>query len=303
VHHLTGSGKKSGRVTCETLLNLCNGGAVALSIDDGATVIAQAGAAPIIDGVPEARMRVGCGSATIGMFAKQWVGLVDEVVVVDDHITGVLSEHQAGKLLDVAETGIRIRGRRSTPGRYFEVAAPGTGWGGTDITEPRQILAAFDKRHARPGLTMLMVSTTGDHAGYFVLDEVLAPQPQEMPEALRRAVALIKENCEPALCSVLFMAGAGGSLRSGVTENPVRLTRSVAAAITRVTCGGAPVYVWPGGGITFMVDVTKLPNNAFGYVPTPALVAPVEFTMTRADYERLGGHTAAVRTLAEVRGG
>jgi len=303
VHHLTGSGKKSGRVTCETLLNLCNGGAVALSIDDGATVIAQAGAAPIIDGVPEARMRVGCGSATIGMFAKQWVGLVDEVVVVDDHITGVLSEHQAGKLLDVAETGIRIRGRRSTPGRYFEVAAPGTGWGGTDITEPRQILAAFDKRHARPGLTMLMVSTTGDHAGYFVLDEVLAPQPQEMPEALRRAVALIKENCEPALCSVLFMAGAGGSLRSGVTENPVRLTRSVAAAITRVTCGGAPVYVWPGGGITFMVDVTKLPNNAFGYVPTPALVAPVEFTMTRADYERLGGHLADVRSLAEVRGG
>ncbi len=46
-------------------------------------------------------MRVGCGSATIGMFARQWVGEVDEVVVVDDHITGVLSEHQAGKLLDI----------------------------------------------------------------------------------------------------------------------------------------------------------------------------------------------------------
>jgi len=29
------------------------------------------------------------------MFAKQWQGKVDEVVVVDDHITGVLSEHQA----------------------------------------------------------------------------------------------------------------------------------------------------------------------------------------------------------------
>ncbi len=46
-------------------------------------------------------MRVGCGSATIGMFAKQWHGKVDEVVVVDDHITGVLSEHQAGKLLGI----------------------------------------------------------------------------------------------------------------------------------------------------------------------------------------------------------
>jgi len=28
------------------------------------------------------------------MFAKQWQGKVDEVVVFDDHITGVLSEHQ-----------------------------------------------------------------------------------------------------------------------------------------------------------------------------------------------------------------
>ncbi len=75
------------------------------------------------------------------------------------------------------------------------------------------------------------------------------------------------------------MAGAGGSLRAGVTENPVRLTRSVKDALTCVTCGGAPVYVWPGGGITFMVDVTRMPDNAFGYVPTPALVAPIEFTL------------------------
>ena len=67
-------------------------------------------------------------------------------------------------------------------------------------------------------------------------------------------------------------------LRAGVTENPVRLTRSVRQEITRVTSGGAAVYVWPGGGITFMVDVTRLPPRAFGYVPTPALVAPLEFT-------------------------
>ena len=49
-------------------------------------------------------MRVGCGSATIGMFAAQWKGLVDEVVIVDDHITGVVSEHQAGKVIDWQET-------------------------------------------------------------------------------------------------------------------------------------------------------------------------------------------------------
>jgi hypothetical protein len=59
--------------------------------------------------------------------------------------------------------------------------------------------------------------------------------------------------------------------------------------------------VWPGGGITFMVDVTRLPRNAFGYVPTPALVAPIEFTMRREDYAALGGHVSAVRKVGELR--
>ena len=89
-------------------------------------------------------------------------------------------------------------------------------------------------------------------------------------------------------------------LRAGVTENPVRLTRSVKDALTYVTCGGAPVYIWPGGGITFMVDVTRLPENAFGYVPTPALVAPLEFTMKLSDYQELGGHMDHVRPLSEL---
>lgn len=56
----------------------------------------------------------------------------------------------------------------------------------------------------------------------------------------------------------------------------MRLTRSVKDSLTRVTAGGAPCYVWPGGGITYMVDVASLPGDAFGSVPTPALVAPME---------------------------
>jgi len=88
VTHLTGGSKKEGRITCESLLQLCNKEAVEMDIDDGASIIVQAGQAPVVNGIKEKRMRVGCGSATIGMFAY-----VDEVVVVDDHITGVLSEH------------------------------------------------------------------------------------------------------------------------------------------------------------------------------------------------------------------
>ena len=300
VHHLTGGGKKEGVVTCDAMLKLANKQAVTMRIDGGAELVVQAGKAPIVNGVPEQRMRVGCGSATIGIFAKQWHGHADEVIVVDDHITGVLTEHQAGRFLDMKLAGIRVRGRKSTPGRYFQVAEPGQGWGGTNVSDPLEIIEKIDPAAAWPGMRLLMVSTTGEHSAWFVLDEQLKPRPAEMPPHIRMVVDRIAENCEPSLCSVLFMAGAGGSLRAGVTENPVRLTLSVKDRLTRVTAGGAPVFVWPGGGITYMVDVLAMPDNSFGYVPTPALVAPIEFTMSREDYAALGGHMDHVVQLDEV---
>lgn len=300
VEHLTGGSKKEGRVTCDSLLRLCNRGAVEMSVDGGADLVVQAGKAPVIDGVSETLMRVGCGSAAIGMFAKQWATHADEVVVVDDHITGVLTEHEAGRQLDLPPAGIRVAGRRSTPGRYFQVADPGTGWGGTNIDNPIEIIKRIDPKVAWPGLRLLMVSTTGEQWAYYELDGDLAPREAEITDPLRDSVERVAENCEPALCSVLFMGGAGGSLRAGVTENPVRLTMSVRESLTRVTCGGAPVYIWPGGGITFMADVMGTPEEAFGYVPTPALVAPIEFTLPRENYERLGGHLEHIRPVESV---
>ena len=300
VHHLTGGSKREGKITCDLMLALGNRQGVDLEIEGGAQVRVQAGCAPVVNGVEERRMRVGCGSATIGIFAQQWFGHVDEVVVVDDHITGVLTEHQAGKCLDMPDSGIRMRGRKSTPGRYFQVASPGTGWGGTDVTDPLSIVEGWNPKVARPGLRLLMVSTTGDDAEYFVLDDALVPVKAAMPEPVRKVVERIGENCEPSLSTVLFVAGAGGSLRAGVTENPVRLTRAVRDALVDVTCGGAPAYVWPGGGITVMVDVLRMPDASFGWVPTPAIVAPIEFTMRLSDYRSLGGHMDRVTSLASA---
>ena len=300
VHHITGGSKKEGRVTVELMLALGNKQAVDLAIDGGATVRVQAGRAPVVDGVEERRMRVGCGSATVGIFAQQFEGLVDEVVVVDDHITGVLTEHQAGHCLTLRPSGLRVRGRKSTPGRYFQVANPGTGWGGTDITDPLSIVEGFDAALAWPGQRLLMTSTTGEHAQFYVLDAQLAPQPAPMPPEVQRVVDRIGENCEPSLCTVLFLGGAGGSLRAGVTDNPVLLTRAIKRALVNVTCGGAPAYVWPGGGITVMVDVLRMPDNSFGTVPTPAIVAPIEFSMRLSDYRDLGGHMGYVRPLSQA---
>lgn len=300
VHHLTGGSKKEGRVTVEMMEALGNKAAVELTIDGGSQIVIQAGRAPLVNGVEEQRMRVGCGSATVGIFARQLFGEADEVVVVDDHITGVLSEHQAGRCLDMRRSGIKIRGRKSTPGRYFQVANPGTGWGGTDILDPLAIIEGWDPAVAWPGLRLLMTSTTGDQAAWFVLDDQLEPRPAPMPAPIQVVVDRIGENCEPSQSTVLFLGGAGGSLRAGVTENPVLLTRSIKQALVNVTCGGAPAYVWPGGGITVMADVLRMPDKSFGTVPTPAIVAPIEFSMRLEDFRALGGHVDQVRPLAEV---
>ena len=300
VHHLTGGSKKEGRITMEMMQALGNKQAVEFTIDGGSQLVIQAGKAPVVNGVEEQRMRVGCGSAAIGIFAQQFNGLADEVVVVDDHITGVLTEHQAGRCLDMKASGIKMTGRKSTPGRYFQVANPGTGWGGTDISDPLSIIESWDADRAWPGLRLLMTSTTGEHASWYVLDSALLPVEQVMPPDVQTVIDRIGENCEPSLCTVLFLGGAGGSLRAGVTENPVLLTRAIKDALVNVTCGGAPAYVWPGGGITVMVDVTRMPDNSFGNVPTPAIVAPIEFSMSMNNYRALGGHMAYVHTLEEA---
>ncbi len=300
VHHLTGGSKREGKVTCQVMMDLGNKKPIELQIDGGSTLVVQAGKPPVINGIVEKRMRVGCGSATIGIFAPQWKDHVDEVIVVDDHITGVLTEHQAGKYIDMQPSGIRIRGKKSTPGRYFQVANPGMGWGGTDITDPLAIIERVDARIARPGLRVLFVSTTGEDYAYFVLGDQLQFVPAPMPAALQKVVDRIGENCEPALCTVLFLGGAGGSLRAGVTDNPIALTRSIKELLTNVTAGGAPAYVWPGGGIMMMVDVMRMPDNAFGYVPTPAIVAPIEFIMKLSDYEAMGGYMHRLQRIEDV---
>ena len=49
-----------------------------------------------------------------------------------------------------------------------------------------------------------------------------------------------------------------------------------------------------------MVDVMDMPSNSFGYVPTPALVAPIEFTLRVSDYAALGGHLDQMRRVEDI---
>jgi hypothetical protein len=44
----------------------------------------------------------------------------------------------------------------------------------------------------------------------------------------------------------------------------------------------------------------QMPDGSFGHVPTPAIVAPIEFTMTHSNFTELGGHTDHIISLTDV---
>ena len=58
--------------------------------------------------------------------------------------------------------------------------------------------------------------------------------------------------------SAVYIGGAGGSARVGVVQTPLALTRAVHGRKANLTVGGAPVFLFPGGGINFMVDVERV---------------------------------------------
>jgi 6-hydroxynicotinate reductase len=297
VNRLTG---KYGFVVARAVAALANRRAVELSIRKGARLTVQAGRPPVIDGQSQDRMRVGCGSATAGLFAPFFREAADEVIVLDSHITSLFSHHAAGRTVGMKPTGLRLVFPLSTPGRYF--GEKGAGWGGTSILNPLEIIAAVDPEQTPAGTRLLITETTGERAAYFQLDPGRGFVETPLSPDAREAVRAIRETCQPSRVSILYAGGAGGSARAGVTRYPLKLTRAVHENKAVLTVGGAPVFVLPGGGITFYVDVEQVQSGAFSWTPTPAIIAPIEYTMLLKDYEAMGGHVEAVKPFTSIRG-
>lgn len=296
VNRLTG---KAGFAAARAVAAIANREAVKLSVKGGAKLDIKVGHPPVIDGKKATKMRVGCGSATAGLFAGFLDKAADEIIVLDAHITSLFSHHTAGRYLGRQPSGITLGYPLSTPGRYF--GKHGNGWGGTDIEHPLDIIAAVDPAKMKPGSTLLITETTGQKSAMFSLNEKGVFEPMPLTEPAREAVAAIVETCQASRVSGIYVGGAGGSARAGVAKYPLRLTRAVHARKAVLTCGGAPVFILPGGGITFYVDVEQVQPGSFTWVPTPASVAPVEYTMKLDDYEAMGGHIQAVRPFSAVK--
>lgn len=295
VNLLTG---KNGLTVARLIVDIANRREFRLTIEDGAELTLQVGNAPLIDGEIGKRMRVGCGSASMGLFGRYFLDAADEVIVLDSHLIGQFTEHAAGRELGAKYSGIRLKARQSTPGRYF--GEHGRGWGGTPIEDPIEIIEGFDPKIAKPGMTVLITETTAERSAMFRMGKGGEFAKIELTPKAKKAVEMMASSCQQSRVSAIFIGGSGGSARAGVTKIPVKLNQAIHQNRARLTVGGAPTYILPGGGITFLVDVEKVMVRAFTYVPTPATVVPLEYTMRLEDYLKIGGHKENIRKLKDV---
>ncbi|NLW54825.1 MAG: 4Fe-4S binding protein [Clostridiaceae bacterium] len=295
-NRLTGDG---GFVTARTIVELANGEEVEVRVNKKIKVRMQVGKAPIIDGVQEKRMRIGCGSATVGLLAQLMKDSVDECIVIDHHVIGLLTEHFAGAAVGLSWSGVIPNATKSTVGRYF--GKHGEGIGGTTLETPRDAIASIDMSIAEAGKIILVTNTTGEIYACFEILPDGGVKEVPMTEGAMTVVKAIQDNCEPSMTSIMYTGGTGGSARGGVGRKPLALTRAVHEGRANLTIAGATPYILPGGGINFMVDVSKMVDKSLTYVPTPATVAPVEYTMTLEDYRDIGGHIDQVIPASEVK--
>lgn len=287
----------NGNIVVRTMAELGNKEPVEVRIDGGVTLVLQVGKPPIINGEPDTKMRVGCGGACCGLFAKHLGKLIDEAIILDHHITGLFTRHPAGAE-QLPYSGVTPVGRLATPGRYF--FDHGDGWGGTSITDPVQAIADIDMSVARPGMKILVAETTWRKIALFEVGRDGKPHPTEIPNELEQFRQLAANACEDSRVSAMYYAGVGGSARAGVTIDPIRLTQAVHSGDAELSIAGAKTFVMPGGGITFLADVEKMVDRPFNYTASPAVLAPIEYTIVKEKYREIGGHMDAIRSKEDV---
>ncbi|NLC40501.1 MAG: 4Fe-4S binding protein, partial [Clostridiaceae bacterium] len=221
-NRLTGDG---GFVAARSIVELANGEEVEVRVNKKIKIKLQAGKAPIIDGVQEQRMRIGCGSATVGLFAQLMKDSVDECIVIDHHVIGLLTEHLAGDVVGLTWSGVTPNATKSTRGRYF--GKHGEGIGGTTLETPKDAIANVDMNIARPGMDILVVNTTGEIYALFEVQADGDVKEIPMSKGATNVVETIQDNCEPSMTSVMYTGGTGGSARGGVCNKPLALTEAV----------------------------------------------------------------------------
>ena len=290
-------GKHRFKVT-RLMVDIANAEPFKLTVEKGAKLDLKVGRAPIIDGRSSEAMKVACGAGIMGIFGPQMKDLADEIIVLDPDITGLFSESHVGHVLGFKPSGLRPPGRLGTPGRYF--GSTGNGWGGTEVTDAIEAFEIIDPDKIRPGMKLLILEVTGQQVALLQADSNKTFHPLPIPAGVEKINHIISANMEAALTSAVYMGGSGGSSRAGITPYPVKLTQAVHKGEIKLSVGGVPAYVMPGGGINFLVDVGPMRWRPFSWTPSPAVVAPLEYTMASDTYHRLDGPKQNLQLIEDV---
>jgi hypothetical protein len=243
-------------------------------------------------------MRPSCGSQ-VGSLSWVFKGVVDELIILDAAITGLMTEHVGSEEAGLPYSGITPIGRKSTPGRYL--GEKGDGWGGTVVKDPREAIKKIDKNIAWPGMKVLITEPNMERLALLELQEDGQLKEIELTKRITEVIDGIKKRSEPSRVSALYVGGIGGGVRRSLSRDfPLRVSQAIAEGKIIVTSGGAPVFILPGGGITFLVDVERVPPKAFSWIPTPCTVAPLEFTMEKETFDRIGGYPGVIKPLEVI---
>lgn len=290
---------EDGWMAAKVVADIANRKRVELQVKGGSHLSLQVGQRPVINGEEPERRRYGCGAAVAFMMAKEFSEAADEVIVIDIHITGLFGIPATDKPWEMeTKSGIRLWNQH--PAGLSYPHRGGLGWGGTNIQDPLEIIERLYSNKIKPGFTLLITDTNGERFALYQFTKEGIFKPIEMTSFAKKAIEVLRQNCEPARVSAFYCAGAGGSARTGTTKRPIGLTEAVKAKKARLTIGGAPVHILPGGAIDFMVDVEKVRTGSFAWLSVPATVAPLEYTMRLQDYKAIGGFVENVRPLKKV---
>jgi NAD-dependent dihydropyrimidine dehydrogenase PreA subunit len=194
---------KDGLFAAKVLHEFLQGKKIKVEVEDGTKLTLALGQEPEIGGTVEERMRVGCGSATTGLFAPYMFDAADEVIVLDGHITGLFSEHPSGRYLGKPRAPIQLTGQKSTEGRYF--LNKGSGWGGTDIVNPLNAIKDVDRSKCFDGMTLLITETTGRKSAFYRWQKDRFVEDTPTPEAVT-FLNVLKDSCELSRVSAVFAA-------------------------------------------------------------------------------------------------
>lgn len=286
-----------GFTVARTMIGLANQERVPLEVEGGAQLEIGIRQHPRINGEIVDCTTFGCGSSVGKLFSRHLLKVVDDCILLDMGITGHMADHHAA--LGARRTGIQVFGKRSTAGRYL--VPSGKGWGGTCIEDPRQAIAGVDKKIAWPGLRILVSETKARQAAYFVLNENLEPVEQPLPPEVQETLNFMGTYCEPSTAHVFYVGGIGGGVRGALhPDHPPAICEAIKQGRIKLTAAGQETFVFPGANLIFMVNAGRMPRGCFAWVPTPATVVPLEFTMTKKTFLEITGYPEAVRPLEAV---